>query len=156
MKLTFVPYGLCKELHEIHLGLYSDLIKACSANNVKLHMVFLNWKDKFLIYGSICSNLSSARRAIKSAICRSREVAEKIEVFIHVYTYPISIFNICNPLTSVKLNKYIFLMSLPQRCQREASEGALNLEDLITLPMQRLLKYPLLLENLCKHTDKVV
>jgi hypothetical protein len=60
------------------------------------------------------------------------------------------------PLTSVKLNQYIFLMSLPQRCQREASEGALNLEDLITLPMQRLLKYPLLLENLCKHTDKVV
>ncbi|XP_046448804.1 protein vav-like isoform X2 [Daphnia pulex] len=109
-----------EELHEIHTGLYSDLIKACTTNNaIKLHMVFLNWKDKFLIYGSICSNLSSARRAIKSAICRSREVAEKIE-----------------------------------RCQREASEVALNLEDLITLPMQRLLKYPLLLGNLCKHTEK--
>jgi hypothetical protein len=26
-------------------------------------------------------------------------VAEKIEVFIHVYTYPIPIFNICDPLT---------------------------------------------------------
>ena len=45
---------------------------------------------------------------------------------------------------------------MSQRCQREASELALPLEDLITLPMQRLLKYPLLLGNLCKHTDKVV
>ncbi|XP_057377423.1 protein vav-like isoform X1 [Daphnia carinata] len=111
-------YGI-EELYEIHTGLHSDLVKACTTNNIKLHMVFLNWKDKFLIYGSICSNLSSARRTIKSAICRSRDVAEKIE-----------------------------------RCQREASEVALNLEDLITLPMQRLLKYPLLLGNISKHTDK--
>lgn len=70
----------CKELHEIHTGLHSDLMKACTTSNIQLHMVFLNWKEKFLIYGSICSNLSSARRAIKSAICRSKDVADQIEV----------------------------------------------------------------------------
>nr|CAG4649071.1 EOG090X00I4 [Scapholeberis mucronata] len=108
-----------EKLHEIHTGLHSDLIKACVYNEQKLHSVFLNWKKKLLIYGSVCSNLPSARRSVKAAICRSKYVSDEIE-----------------------------------RCEREASEGSLNLEDLITLPMQRLLKYPLLLGNLCKHTDK--
>lgn len=71
---------VCKKLHEIHTGLHSDMIKACANNGHKLHQVFLNWKIKLLIYGSICSNLSNARRTVKSAICRSKAVSDEIEV----------------------------------------------------------------------------
>lgn len=73
---------LLKKLHEIHTGLHSDLIKAHNnINGQKLYTVFLNWKKKLLIYGSICSNLSNARRAVKSALCRSKNVADEIEVW---------------------------------------------------------------------------
>lgn len=69
-----------QKLHEIHTGLQSDLIKSYANGGQKIHSVFLNWKEKLLIYGSVCSNLASARRTVKSAMCRSKNVAEEIEV----------------------------------------------------------------------------
>lgn len=109
-----------EKLHEIHSGFHCDLIRACSyTNGLKLHMVFTNWKEKFLLYGDLCSNLPVAQRTIETVAAKSKQVAEVLE-----------------------------------NCQREASRGAFQLKDLLTVPMQRVLKYPLLLKKLCEYTPE--
>lgn len=42
-----------------------------------------------------------------------------------------------------------------QRCQQEASNGKFKLRDILVVPMQRILKYHLLLEKLVKETQPV-
>lgn len=110
-----------ENLYEIHSGMHEDLVRACAnVNDIKLYSVFLNWKEKLLVYGEFCANLTLAQHQIETVMRGSKVVADEIE-----------------------------------RCQREASKSAyLNLKDLITLPMQRVLKYPLLLKTLCSYTDK--
>ena len=77
-----------QKLHEIHSGFHSDLIRACSqTNGLKLHLVFINWKEKLLLYGDLCSNLPVAQRTIEMVTSRSKLVAEEIEVFISVSTF---------------------------------------------------------------------
>ncbi|KAK6194806.1 hypothetical protein SNE40_000360 [Patella caerulea] len=41
-----------------------------------------------------------------------------------------------------------------QECERQANEGKFHLRDLLSVPMQRVLKYHLLLRELIKNTDK--
>ena len=70
-----------QKLHEIHSGFHCDLIRACSyTNGLKLHMVFTNWKEKFLLYGDLCSNLPVAQRTIETVAAKSKQVAEVLEV----------------------------------------------------------------------------
>ncbi|XP_006815330.1 proto-oncogene vav-like [Saccoglossus kowalevskii] len=56
--------------------------------------------------------------------------------------------------------RYIFLFDKvvlickTRECQRKANEGKFRLRDLLSVPMQRILKYHLLLRELERHTDK--
>lgn len=106
---------LLKKLHEIHTGLHSDLIKAHNnINGQKLYTVFLNWKKKLLIYGSICSNLSNARRAVKSALCRSKNVADEIEVwrlFLSIASFSYIDLRFYNHFTSAFLNSQLYFLT---------------------------------------------
>lgn len=49
-------------------------------------------------------------------------------------------------------NKSEFINQAVLRCQMEANEGRFRLRDLLSLPMQRILKYHLLLNELIKNT----
>lgn len=42
-----------------------------------------------------------------------------------------------------------------QRCQNEANNGKFKLRDVLSVPMQRILKYHLLLEKLIEETQRV-
>ncbi|XP_065564856.1 protein vav-like isoform X3 [Artemia franciscana] len=109
-----------KEIAEIHIGFHSDLCQACSLGAaIRISDIFLQWKEKFLIYGEYCSNLPKAHSRLDEACLRN-------EMF-------------SNELT---------------KCQQEAHKGHFKLKDLLAVPMQRILKYHLLLKELIKHTQQ--
>lgn len=67
--LIFI-YFLHKELHEIHSGLLRQLKLATDAcmpgsGAPRLADVFLAWRERLLLYGDYCSNLTNAQETLK-------------------------------------------------------------------------------------------
>jgi hypothetical protein len=50
---------------------------------------------------------------------------------------------------------FFFFFVTTQKCELSAKEGKFKLRDLLTVPMQRVLKYHLLLDQLIKNTTPV-
>ncbi|XP_018323324.1 protein vav [Agrilus planipennis] len=110
----------CKinELHEIHTGFLSQLLKVGIDKSVKLSNIFMNWRERFLVYGPYCANLSNACALLQES-CDKNEVVN---------------MEVC-------------------RCENEDNNGKFKLRDVLSVPMQRILKYHLLLEKLIDLTD---
>ncbi|XP_012537885.1 protein vav isoform X2 [Monomorium pharaonis] len=106
-----------KELSEIHVGFHSQLRKA--RNGAALAQVFLDWREKFLIYGDYCANLTLAQNTLQEACARNEVVNQEVI-----------------------------------RCQQEANNGKFKLRDILSVPMQRVLKYHLLLDKLVEETPR--
>ncbi|XP_014605891.1 PREDICTED: protein vav isoform X3 [Polistes canadensis] len=106
-----------KELSEIHAGFHSQLRKA--RNGAALAQVFLDWREKFLIYGDYCANLTLAQNTLQEACARN-------EIF----------------------NQEVI------RCQQDSNNGKFKLRDILSVPMQRVLKYHLLLDKLVEETPR--
>ncbi|XP_011871795.1 PREDICTED: protein vav isoform X2 [Vollenhovia emeryi] len=106
-----------KELSEIHVGFHSQLRKA--RNGAALAQVFLDWREKFLIYGDYCANLTVAQNTLQEACARNEVVNQQVI-----------------------------------RCQQEANNGKFKLRDILSVPMQRVLKYHLLLDKLVEETPR--
>ncbi|XP_011701048.1 PREDICTED: protein vav isoform X2 [Wasmannia auropunctata] len=106
-----------KELSEIHVGFHSQLRKA--RDSTALAQVFLDWREKFLIYGDYCANLTLAQNTLQE-VCARNEV----------------------------INQEVI------RCQQEANNGKFKLRDILSVPMQRVLKYHLLLDKLVEETPR--
>jgi guanine nucleotide exchange factor VAV len=105
-------------LYEIHAGFLSSLHKAVSAGSgLKLSEVFLTWREKFLVYGEYCANLTQAQLRIQELTSRSETINQEV-----------------------------------LRCQLNANNGKFKLRDILSVPMQRILKYHLLLEKLLNDT----
>lgn len=49
----------------------------------------------------------------------------------------------------------LFKISSFQKCQMAANNGKFKLRDILSVPMQRILKYPLLLNKLVSETQMV-
>lgn len=108
-----------KELAEIHQGFLRNLHKAVAPGSVdRLSEVFLNWREKFLIYGDYCANLTKAQTLIHDICLRNELVNQEVT-----------------------------------RCQQEANDGKFKLRDILSVPMQRILKYHLLLDKLISETQ---
>ena len=60
-------------------------------------------------------------------------------------------FNTLNLFTTAKNN----LLFIFQQCQKEHSDGRVQLRDILSVPMQRILKYHLLLDKLVQETSPV-
>ncbi|XP_071569037.1 protein vav isoform X1 [Temnothorax nylanderi] len=106
-----------KELSEIHVGFHSQLRKA--RNGAALAQVFLDWREKFLIYGDYCANLTVAQNTLQEVCARNEVVNQEVI-----------------------------------RCQQEANNGKFKLRDILSVPMQRVLKYHLLLDKLVEETPR--
>ncbi|XP_016911016.1 protein vav [Apis cerana] len=111
---TRIFFGI-KELAEIHAGFHSQLRKA--RTGAALAQVFLDWREKFLIYGDYCANLTLAQNTLQEACARNELVNQEVI-----------------------------------RCQQEANNGKFKLRDILSVPMQRVLKYHLLLDKLVEET----
>lgn len=106
-----------KDLSEIHAGVHSQLRKA--RNGAAIAQVFLDWREKFLIYGDYCANLTVAQNTLQEACSRNELVNQEVI-----------------------------------RCQQEANNGKFKLRDILSVPMQRVLKYHLLLDKLVEETPR--
>ncbi|CAB3259278.1 unnamed protein product [Arctia plantaginis] len=117
-----VFFGI-KELHEIHSGLLRQLKLATDAcvpgsGAPRLADVFLAWRERLLLYGDYCSNLTNAQETLKMLDAK-------------------------DPIFNKQLAK----------CQKEHSDGRIQLRDILSVPMQRILKYHLLLDKLVHETQ---
>ncbi|KAL1517114.1 hypothetical protein ABEB36_000923 [Hypothenemus hampei] len=108
-----------KELYDVHSSFLLELLKIQTNPNVKLSQIFQQFKEKFLIYGSYCANLTKATTLLQ-------ELCDQDEIF----------------------NQAVI------RYEKEVNNGRFKLRDVLSVPMQRILKYHLLLEKLIETTDE--
>uniref|UniRef100_A0A6Q2Y4S2 Vav guanine nucleotide exchange factor 3 n=1 Tax=Esox lucius TaxID=8010 RepID=A0A6Q2Y4S2_ESOLU len=106
------------DLVKVHKSLMVEIQESvCHQCAQNLYQIFINYKERLLIYGKYCSHVETAIVALDD-ICKNREdVRMKLE-----------------------------------ECAKRANYGKFTLRDLLVVPMQRVLKYHLLLQELVKHT----
>uniref|UniRef100_A0A7N8Y4P1 Osteoclast-stimulating factor 1 n=1 Tax=Mastacembelus armatus TaxID=205130 RepID=A0A7N8Y4P1_9TELE len=106
-RVTSMPSLFCKDVR--------SSIKTFGAKN--LYVVFLNYKERLLLYGSYCSQVEAATKHLDKLSNMREDIRMKLE-----------------------------------ECSKRANSGRFSLRDLLMVPMQRVLKYHLLLQELVKHT----
>lgn len=79
---TRIFFGI-KELAEIHAGFHSQLRKA--RTGAALAQVFLDWREKFLIYGDYCANLTLAQNTLQEACARNELVNQEVIVCFKIF-----------------------------------------------------------------------
>uniref|UniRef100_A0AAY4D799 Vav guanine nucleotide exchange factor 3 n=1 Tax=Denticeps clupeoides TaxID=299321 RepID=A0AAY4D799_9TELE len=106
------------DLVKVHKGLVDEVKNSVGPKTApNLYKVFLNYKERLLIYGKYCSHVEKAISVLDD-ICKEKEdVRLKLE-----------------------------------ECSKRANNGKFTLRDLLVVPMQRVLKYHLLLQELVRHT----
>ncbi|KAL6488259.1 hypothetical protein MHYP_G00020000 [Metynnis hypsauchen] len=107
------------ELVKVHKSLLQEVQNSINhQSSSNLHQIFIDYKERLLIYGKYCSQVETSIACLDS-ICKDKEdVRQKLEV-----------------------------------CSKRANNGKFTLRDLLVVPMQRVLKYHLLLQELVKHTN---
>ncbi|KAI4886677.1 hypothetical protein NFI96_003876 [Prochilodus magdalenae] len=100
------------ELVKVHKSLLQDVQNSIGhQSSSNLHQIFIDYKERLLIYGKYCSRVETAIACLDE-ICKDKEdVRQKLEV-----------------------------------CSKRANNGKFTLRDLLVVPMQRVLKYHLLLQ----------
>ncbi|KAM6972331.1 proto-oncogene vav [Aplochiton taeniatus] len=107
-----------EELATTHRSLLEEIrnsILNLGAEN--LYQVFINYKERLLLYGRYCSQVEAATKHLDKVAAMKEDVKMKLE-----------------------------------ECSKRANSGRFTLRDLLMVPMQRVLKYHLLLQELVKHT----
>jgi guanine nucleotide exchange factor VAV len=110
-------YYKINEMHDIHSSFYHEL-KKFRDPTVKLSLTFMKWRERFLVYGGYCANLTRSTNLLQE-LCDTDEGFNTI-----VVAY-----------------------------EKEDNNGRFKLRDVLSVPMQRILKYHLLLDKLIEHTD---
>ncbi|KAK7929273.1 hypothetical protein WMY93_005668 [Mugilogobius chulae] len=107
-----------EDLAETHRNLLEQIQTSISDFGAKtLHQVFLNNKERLLLYGRYCSQVEAATKHVDMLSSTREDIRMKLE-----------------------------------ECSKRANSGRFSLRDLLMVPMQRVLKYHLLLQELMKHT----
>ncbi|XP_038600591.1 guanine nucleotide exchange factor VAV3 isoform X1 [Tachyglossus aculeatus] len=110
------------ELVKVHRSLMQEIHDSIVHKNVQnLYQVFINYKERLVIYGQYCSGVESAITGLDHISKTKEDVKLKLE-----------------------------------ECSKRANNGKFTLRDLLVVPMQRVLKYHLLLQELVKHTTDPV
>lgn len=76
-----------QELHETHTGLLRQLklaTEACVPGNgaPRLADVFLAWRERLLLYGDYCSNLTNAQETLKNLDARDSTFSKQLAVSV--------------------------------------------------------------------------
>ncbi|KAG5834716.1 hypothetical protein ANANG_G00264540 [Anguilla anguilla] len=105
------------------IKVHFSLLRAIDMNMVGgggLGKIFLDFKERLLIYGQYCSQMENAQKTLDELIATRDDIRMKVE-----------------------------------ECTMKVQEGKFKLQDLLVVPMQRVLKYHLLLkELLSRSTDR--
>ncbi|XP_063067028.1 guanine nucleotide exchange factor VAV2 isoform X2 [Engraulis encrasicolus] len=109
-----------EDVIKVHAALLRAVDLNVASGGSGLGKVFLDFKEKLLIYGQYCSHMEHAQKTLDELIVTREDVKMKVE-----------------------------------ECTMKVQEGKFKLQDLLVVPMQRVLKYHLLLKELLSHsTDR--
>uniref|UniRef100_W5MAK3 Vav guanine nucleotide exchange factor 2 n=1 Tax=Lepisosteus oculatus TaxID=7918 RepID=W5MAK3_LEPOC len=117
MDAIFVNLEETQDLIKVHFALLRAIDMTVAAGGNGLGKVFLDFKERLLIYGQYCSHMENAQKTLDSLIVTREDVKMKVE-----------------------------------ECTMKVQEGKFKLQDLLVVPMQRVLKYHLLLKELVGHS----
>lgn len=99
--------------------------------------MFQQFKEKFLIYGSYCANLTKATTLLQ-------EMCDQDDAFNQAVIVSLTV-----------IFRYFSDIVTFQRYEKEVNNGRFKLRDVLSVPMQRILKYHLLLAKLIETTEEV-
>uniref|UniRef100_A0AAX7T1G6 Osteoclast-stimulating factor 1 n=1 Tax=Astatotilapia calliptera TaxID=8154 RepID=A0AAX7T1G6_ASTCA len=106
------------DLNKTHSELLEEVQNSILNNGARnLFQVFVNYKERLLLYGRYCSQVEAATKHLDKLSNAREDIRMKLE-----------------------------------ECSKRANSGRFSLRDLLMVPMQRVLKYHLLLQELVKHT----
>ncbi|XP_077426262.1 proto-oncogene vav isoform X2 [Vanacampus margaritifer] len=108
-----------QDLAGVHRELLGEIRNSVGNGAKNLHQVFVNYKERLLLYGRYCSQVETATKHLDTLSSTREDVSMKL-----------------------------------MECSKRANNGRFTLRDLLMVPMQRILKYPLLLQELVKHTSE--
>uniref|UniRef100_A0A7N6A3P1 Vav 3 guanine nucleotide exchange factor b n=1 Tax=Anabas testudineus TaxID=64144 RepID=A0A7N6A3P1_ANATE len=99
----------------------------------------------------VCINNSLYKDMQKITSVNNQNLSLLIDALLimHASTCSVHCFLPCLALVSVTTCMWLHLL---QECSKRANNGKFTLRDLLVVPMQRVLKYHLLLQELVKHT----
>ncbi|CAG9835875.1 unnamed protein product [Diabrotica balteata] len=115
---TLVFFNI-KDLKDVHAEFLEELFRIRTHPSTRISNIFMRFREKFLIYGMYCANLTKATQILQE-LCDSDEVFNQTVI------------------------KY----------EKEVNNGRFKLRDVLSVPMQRILKYHLLLDKLIEHTSE--
>uniref|UniRef100_A0A3Q2EBA7 Vav 2 guanine nucleotide exchange factor n=1 Tax=Cyprinodon variegatus TaxID=28743 RepID=A0A3Q2EBA7_CYPVA len=109
-----------EDIIRVHFALLRAIDLSMVSGGSGLGKIFLEFKERLLIYGQYCSHMENAQKTLDDLIATREDVKIKVE-----------------------------------ECTMKVQEGKFKLQDLLVVPMQRVLKYHLLLKELLSHsTDR--
>uniref|UniRef100_A0A3Q3BCP4 Vav 2 guanine nucleotide exchange factor n=1 Tax=Kryptolebias marmoratus TaxID=37003 RepID=A0A3Q3BCP4_KRYMA len=109
-----------QDIIRVHFALLRAIDLNMASGGSGLGKIFLDFKERLLIYGQYCSHMENAQKTLDELIATREDVKIKVE-----------------------------------ECTMKVQEGKFKLQDLLVVPMQRVLKYHLLLKELLSHsTDR--
>ncbi|XP_077140941.1 guanine nucleotide exchange factor VAV2 isoform X4 [Ranitomeya variabilis] len=106
-----------EELLKVHSNFLKTINISIMSGGSSIGQVFLDYKEKLLLYGEYCSHIEYSQKTLDQLIDTRDDVRTKIE-----------------------------------ECSMKVQDGKFKLQDLMVIPMQRVLKYHLLLKELLSHT----
>nr|XP_061811603.1 guanine nucleotide exchange factor VAV3-like isoform X1 [Nerophis lumbriciformis] len=134
MEKVFVNIPDLVKVHKCLLQEIQDSVQHRSAQN--LHQIFIAFKERHFFLGLLFHILSPLffliRLLIYGKYCSDVETAIA------------TLDSICKDREDVRMKL--------EECSKRANYGKFTLRDLLVVPMQRVLKYHLLLQELVKHT----
>ncbi|XP_028319490.1 guanine nucleotide exchange factor VAV2 isoform X5 [Gouania willdenowi] len=109
-----------EDIIRVHFALLQAIDLSMVSGGSGLGKIFLDFKERLLIYGQYCSHIENAQKKIDELIATREDVKDKVE-----------------------------------ECTMKVQEGKFKLQDLLVVPMQRVLKYHLLLKELLSHSTDI-
>ncbi|XP_074250640.1 guanine nucleotide exchange factor VAV2 isoform X5 [Saimiri boliviensis] len=106
-----------EDLIKVHHSFLRAIDVSMMVGGSTLAKVFLDFKERLLIYGEYCSHMEHAQNTLNQLLANREDFRQKVE-----------------------------------ECTLKVQDGKFKLQDLLVVPMQRVLKYHLLLKELLSHS----
>ncbi|XP_009186166.1 guanine nucleotide exchange factor VAV2 isoform X1 [Papio anubis] len=106
-----------EDLIKVHHSFLRAIDVSMMVGGSTLAKVFLDFKERLLIYGEYCSHMEHAQNTLNQLLASREDFRQKVE-----------------------------------ECTLKVQDGKFKLQDLLVVPMQRVLKYHLLLKELLSHS----
>nr|XP_045372267.1 guanine nucleotide exchange factor VAV2 [Camelus bactrianus] len=145
-----------EDVIKVHHSFLRAIDVSMMAGGSTLAKVFLDFKERLLIYGEYCSHMEHAQNTLNQLLASREDFRQKVEeCTLKVQDGKFKLQDLL-VVPMQRVLKYHLLLKVraasppPQagECTLKVQDGKFKLQDLLVVPMQRVLKYHLLLKGL--------